>query len=251
MTSVSKIEDPRVLTVAMAALVAAALWLAAWGSMSGMAMAGMGEAADWSARTIGATAAMWVLMMAAMMLPAMAPVMSVYAGVAAKEDRGARLALRIALFALSYFAIWAAFSALAAVGQLGLRSSALFSMGGAAATPVMAGALMIVAGLWQFTALKEVCLRHCRHPLQHLLAHWREGVAGAFPIGLRHGLHCFGCCVAFMGLMFVFGAMNLWGMALIAVYFVAEKVLPGAEIWGKAAGVLLVGGGTAMIAIYI
>ncbi|MEM8753371.1 MAG: DUF2182 domain-containing protein, partial [Pseudomonadota bacterium] len=276
--------------VVMAALVSAILWLAAWSAMSGMGdmssmdgMAGMEGAgaametaagsmgggaamgagaamdmpgmsmdpADWSAATILTTVAMWVLMMAAMMLPSMAPVMSVYAGVAAKEDRGARLALRIALFTGSYLLIWAAFSVVAAFGQLALRSSPWFAMGGTLALPVAAGVLMIVAGLWQFTPVKDVCLRHCRHPLQYLLSHWRPGLAGAFPVGLRHGLYCFGCCVALMGLMFVLGAMTLWWMAVIAAYFFAEKVLPGAETWGRIAGALMVAAGVAAIALNV
>lgn len=252
MTFFARLEDPRALTVVMTTLVSAMLWVGAWAAMSGMEMGPMGGAmpmaADWSAGVIGATASMWVLMMAAMMLPAMAPVMSVYAAIAAKEDAGPRLALRITLFVLGYFLIWAAFSVIAALGQLGLRESALFTMGGTLAPPLAAGALMIVAGAWQFTRLKDMCLRHCRHPLQFLLAHWRDGIGGAFPVGFRHGLSCFGCCVALMGLMFVGGAMNVWWMALIAVYFLAEKVLPGAEIWGKiAGGILLAAGGATIV----
>lgn len=220
------------------------------GDMTGMGM-GMMVAGDWRASTIAAAMAMWVLMMAAMMLPAMAPVMSVYASVSAKEDRGALLALRIALFTLSYFTIWAIFSLVAALAQLALRDSAWFTMGGTLAIPVLAGVLMMIAGAYQFTTLKDVCLRHCRHPLQYLLSHWKGGIAGAFPVGFRHGLYCFGCCIAFMGLMFVFGAMNVWAMAAIAIYFLAEKILPGVEIWGKVVGGLLMLGGAAMIGLNI
>ena len=318
----TKVDDPRFLTVVVAALFSAALWIATWsvmGSMDmssmdmsgdmkgmemsadkpmamdgmkmdamksdgapkmegmadkpktgGMAMESMAEKpmdgmkmsggemqmdmfgmsmdpTDWSARTIAETSAMWLLMMAAMMLPAMAPVMSVYAGISAKEDRGARLALRITLFTISYFLLWALFSVAAAIVQMALRGSDLFSMGGTLATPVMAGVLAIVAGVYQFTAIKHVCLKHCRHPLHYLLQHWKPGLAGAFPVGARHGLYCFGCCVAFMGLMFIFGAMNVWWMAVIAAYFLAEKILPQAEKWGRIAGALLIAFGAYMI----
>ncbi|MEM7268412.1 MAG: DUF2182 domain-containing protein [Pseudomonadota bacterium] len=326
MSILTKADDPRFLTIVVAALFSAALWLATWsvmgsmdmGSMSGMKMDGMsmemgdkpmamdgetmemgdkpmtmgdgamsGDGAkpeggmamdgetmqmgdepmamdgmkmemdmfgmsmdptDWSARTIAETSVMWLLMMAAMMLPAMAPVMAVYAGVSAKEDSGARLALRITLFTLSYFLLWAAFSVTAAIGQLAFRGSDLFMMGGTHATPILGGIMMIVAGGYQFTKLKHVCLAHCRHPLQYLLQHWKPGLAGAFPVGARHGLYCFGCCIAFMGLMFTFGAMNVWYMAAIAAYFLAEKILPAAERWGMIAGALLIAGGAAMIA---
>ncbi len=320
----TKVDDPRFLTIVVAALFSAALWIATWsvmGSMdmgamdmsgdkpmamgemkmgaaptmdgmaakpeTGMAMDGMKaetptnmegtadkpmamdgmkmsdkhmrgamqmdmfgmsmDPTDWSARTIMETSAMWLLMMAAMMLPAMAPVMSVYAGISAKEDSGARLALRIGLFTISYFILWAGFSVAAAIIQMMLRGSDLFTMGGTVATPLMAGILALIAGAYQFTPIKDACLKHCRHPLHYLLQHWKPGLAGAFPVGARHGLYCFGCCVAFMGLMFIFGAMNIWWMAVIAAYFLAEKILPKAELWGRITGALLIAGGAYMI----
>jgi predicted metal-binding membrane protein len=278
----TKIDDPRFLTVLVTSLFAIALWVATWSlmgasdmaamdgmsgakPMAGMETATMGEATnidstmampatdmptmqmfgmsmdpnDWSLRTITETSVMWLLMMAAMMLPAMAPVMAVYAGISAKEDHGARLALRITLFALSYFLLWAIFSIGAAMLQLLWRGSDLFTMGGTQATPITAGVLLIIAGLYQFTPIKHACLKHCRHPLHYLLQHWKPGLAGAFPVGARHGLYCFGCCVSFMGLMFVFGAMNIWWMAVIAAYFLAEKILPKAEQLSKLTGLLL------------
>ncbi|MGB0505131.1 MAG: DUF2182 domain-containing protein [Pikeienuella sp.] len=209
--------------------------------MGGMQMFGMSmDPNDWSLRTIAETSVMWLLMMAAMMLPAMAPVMSVYAGISAKEDSGTRLALRITLFALSYFILWAVFSIGAAMLQLLWRGSDLFTMGGTQATPLAAGVLLLIAGVYQFTPIKDACLKHCRHPLHYLLQHWKPGLEGAFPVGARHGLYCFGCCVAFMGLMFVFGAMNIWWMAAIAAYFLAEKILPKAEVFGKLTGIVLI-----------
>lgn len=272
----SRLEDPRAVTVIVAALLSAALWVATWSTMGSMDMAAMGGmggmegmgggmgsgmgagmgsgmgsgenagagmgrgmAPAWSPRLVFETSAMWILMMAAMMLPSMAPVMSVYAGVARREDQGLRLAARITLFALGYFALWAVASVALAGLQLWWRSSSWFEMGGTQATPAAAGLLLLAAGLYQFTPLKHACLRHCRHPLQFLLAHWRPGFWGALPIGLHHGAYCVGCCIVFMGLMFVFGAMNVWWMAAIAVYFLAEKVLPKAEIWSLAVGAAL------------
>lgn len=256
------VDDPRAVTLAVVALVAAALWIAVWQAMAGMPMDAMPGAGmpgmsgmemgavprDWSAGLILSTVAMWLLMMAAMMLPAMAPMLAVYAGLAAKEDRGAVLALRVTLFALGYFLLWAAFSVVAAFSQLGLRESAWFTMGGTMATPVAAGVLLIIAGAHQFTSVKDLCLKHCRHPLAYLMVHWREGLVGAFPIGARHGAYCFGCCIAFMGLMFVFGAMNVLWMAVIALYFLLEKVLPHERVWGRAVGLALLAAGAAMLA---
>ena len=265
-------DDPRAVTLAVVALLAAGLWLALWQGMAALPMDGMGMAATpmggmpmevapmasmpgmtrppppgWSAGLVASTVAMWLLMMAAMMLPAMAPMLAVYAGLAAKENRGGVLALRIALFALGYFVLWGVFAVAAALGQLALRDGAWLNTGGTVATPAAAGVLLLIAGAHQFTSVKDLCLRHCRHPLAYLMMHWREGLRGAFPVGARHGLYCFGCCVAFMGLMFVFGAMNILWMAVIALYFLAEKVLPHERVWGRAVGAMLLVAGAAML----
>ena len=249
-------DDPRVVTALVALLVAGGLWMATWSWMSAMpidmsmdgGMGAMPMSMDWSLHTVIITTAMWLLMMAAMMLPAMAPVMAIYAGLAAKEDQGARLALRICLFTMGYFLLWGLFSVAAAVGQLALRSSEYFTMGGTLAVPLAAGVLLIVAGAYQFTPVKQFCLAHCRHPLTYLMSHWREGLEGAFPVGARHGVYCLGCCIALMGLMFVFGAMNVVWMAVIALYFVAEKIVPKAEIWSRAfGGLLIVAGAVTLI----
>lgn len=260
------VDDPRIVTLLVTVLIAAALWVATWSvmgqmdmrSMPGMEMGSgmtMGQdtmpgmwgmsmdPGDWRMRTIGETSLMWLLMMAAMMLPAMAPVMAIYSGVAAKEDRGLRLATRIGLFTLGYFALWAIFSITLALVQLGLRGSEFFTMGGTQATPAAAAALMVVAGLYQLSPIKDACLRHCRHPLTYLLSHWREGIGGAFAVGANHGIYCVGCCGVFMGLMFVFGAMNIWWMAIIALYFLAEKVAPQAERWSRWMGYALIAAG--------
>ena len=251
------LDDPRAVTLGVAALVAGGLWVALWQVMAAMAMDPMPATGmpamdaippGWSAGLVLSTIAMWLLMMAAMMLPAMAPMLAVYAGLAAKEERGAALALRVALFALGYFLLWAVFSVAGALGQLALRDSVYFTMGGTMATPVAAGILLLVAGAYQFTGVKDLCVTHCRHPLAYLMVHWREGLRGAFPLGARHGAYCFGCCVAFMGLMFVFGAMNVLWMAVIALYFLAEKVLAHQRVWGRAAGAMLLVAGAATLA---
>ena len=226
--------DPRAVTLTAIAIVCLPLW---W--LMAM-MPGMAVPEGWSVGIAVSTSVMWILMMLAMMLPAMAPVMSIYAGLAAKEHSGGLLALRILSFFMGYFALWAAVSVVLAFVQLGLRDSAYFSLGGTQATPVAAGVLLLVAGAYQMTALKDLCLEHCRSPMAFLLSHWREGLRGAFPVGLRHGLYCVGCCIAIMGLMFVLGAMNPWWMAVIAAYFVAEKLLPAAERWSRGVGIALI-----------
>ena len=209
--------------------------------------AGTGQAssasADWSTRIVIGTSVMWLLMMLAMMLPSMTPMIATYTNVAAQEDQGFRLVVRVAVFIFGYFALWSVFSILAALLQLALRTSPWFSADGTTATPIAAGLLLCLAGGYQLTSIKEACLRHCRSPLTYLLAHWKGGVNGAFQVGLHHGAYCVGCCGVFMGLMFIFGTMTVWWMAVMAAYFVAEKLVPAGELWSKYVGyALLVAG---------
>lgn len=191
---------------------------------------------------------MWTLMMVAMMLPAMVPVLAIYTRLSAKEHAGLRLAGRITLFAVGYLALWVLFSAFAAAAQLGLAATPYFSAAGTQAGPLAAGVVMIAAGLFQLTPMKDACLDHCRHPVTFLIAHWRDGVGGAFPMGVHHGAYCVGCCGVFMGLMFVFGAMNVLWMALLTLYFIAEKTLPRADVWGRAVGGVLIFAGVVQTA---
>ena len=97
-----------------------------------------------------------------------------------------------------------------------------------------------MAGVFQWTPLKTACLARCRSPLALMLTEWREGTFGAFRMGLRHGLFCVGCCWALMGLMWVAGMLNLLWLAALTLYMLAEKVLPGAERWGRWAGAVSV-----------
>lgn len=268
-----RIDDPRLVTAAILLALTLALWVAAWSAMgradfalvelcrsmltgaplspaAAADVAALGSLAGdgLTARMVAETCLMWLLMMAAMMLPAMTAVVAVYADVARIESRGPALALRVGLFAGAYFALWAVFALVAAMAQLGLRGVADFTADGATAGPVAGGVLLIIAGGWQFTKVKQSCLSKCRQPMAFLMAEWRPGLAGALRVGARHGVHCLGCCGPLMGLMFVFGAMNLWWMAAIAVYCAAEKLLPRAETWGKYAGAAMIAGGLWMIA---
>ena len=104
----------------------------------------------------------------------------------------------------------------------------------ALASTVAAGAVLIAAGIYQWTPLKQACLRHCRSPFDFLLFHWRDGAAGAFVSGVRHGAFCFGCCWMLMALLFVGGIMNLAWIGGIALLVLVEKVLPWGGWTGRA-----------------
>jgi predicted metal-binding membrane protein len=167
----------------------------------------------------------WVTMMAAMMLPSVAPMVLAYARVG--RARPARASTPA--FVSAYFAAWAAYG-LIAYGVFRLVDS--LDMGALSwdrAGPYVAGGAILAAGLYQLTPLKDVCLRHCRSPI-HFLAHgWRDGARGAFRMGFTHGLYCVGCCWGLMLVLFSLGVMSLVWMAAIAGVIFAEKVLP----WGE------------------
>jgi len=113
----------------------------------------------------------------------------------------------------------------------------------AAESPWLAGGLLLLAGIFQWTPLKHACLTTCRSPLSFVMSRWREGRVGAFEMGLRHALYCLGCCWALMGLLFVAGVMNLLWVAVIAVGVLVEKVVPRGDLVGRVAGVLLIAAG--------
>ncbi len=110
----------------------------------------------------------------------------------------------------------------------------------ALASMVTAGVVLIAAGVYQWTPLRQACLRHCRSPLSFLVHHWRDGVLGAFTSGARHGVFCLGCCWMLMVLLFVGGIMSLAWIAGIALLVLIEKTLPWGGWMGRATGAGLV-----------
>jgi predicted metal-binding membrane protein len=194
--------------------------------------------------------AMWAVMMVAMMLPSAAPVTLLVAGIARQRAAtGGAFGKGTVLFVLGYLAVWLGFAAVATLLQWGLDEADLLSDTLALASRVAAGALLVAAGIYQWTPLKEACLRHCRSPLTFLLFHWREGRLGAFTSGLGHGAYCLGCCWMLMALLFVGGIMNLGWIAAIALIVLIEKTLPWGGWMGRITGVLLVIWGAVTLAM--
>src|SRR5205814_780408 len=118
------------------------------------------------------------------------------------------------------------FSALAAGGQWWLHRHALLSSSMVSTSGWLGGMLLLGAGIFQFTPLKQACLTHCRGPLEFIMTRWREGSGGAFRMGLEHGAFCTGCCWALMALLFVAGVMNIFWIAALTVLVCLEKMLP-------------------------
>jgi predicted metal-binding membrane protein len=129
-------------------------------------------------------------------------------------------------FTAAYIAVWFGYAALAAVGQLALSRAALLTPMVQSASLLLSVVILLAAGLFQFTSLKEACLTKCRSPLGFFITEWRDGAIGAFIMGLKLGSFCVICCSALMALMFVVGAMNLLWMVMLTVFMLAEKLSP-------------------------
>jgi predicted metal-binding membrane protein len=185
---------------------------------------------------------MWAVMMVAMMLPSAAPVMLLV--LAMLRRRGDALALVSALlFVAGYLLAWTAFSALAATLQFQLHRSAVMTMEMRLRPGLATGAVLLLAGAFQFSPLKRACLSHCRSPLDALSRYWREGSAGVLLAGLRHGSYCVGCCWMLMLVLLVFGVMNLAWVAALAAVVLLEKATPRGQLIGHLAGVALIAWG--------
>jgi predicted metal-binding membrane protein len=194
---------------------------------------------DWSAANWLAVFIMWAVMMAAMMLPSTMPMVSVFGALNRKRGEAGRTAA----FVAGYLALWAVFGAAATGAQWTLQTSGLISPMIVSMSPALSGVLLVIAGVFQFTPLKHVCLSACRSPLGFLLTDWRDGLWGAAAMGVRHGLYCLGCCWALMALLFVGGAMNLLWIAALTLLVAAEKLAPKGEVLAKALGVVMIGAG--------
>ncbi len=217
--------------------------------MSGMDMRGMdmSNSQQWGAMGVFLLFVMWAVMMVAMMVPSAAPMILTFLDVNRRRETAGRPFVPVGFFLAGYLAIWTTYSAVATLAQWGLHKAALLSPAMAATSPLLNGGLLIAAGIFQWTPLKHVCLKGCRSPLSFLMSEWREGKAGAFIMGLRHGSYCVGCCWVLMALLFVAGVMNLLWVAVIALFVMAEKSLPRGDLLGNVAGVALVAAGAGLI----
>jgi predicted metal-binding membrane protein len=192
---------------------------------------------------------MWAVMMLAMMLPSATPVTLLIDSIARKRAAaGNPVRGRTALFMSGYLSIWLVFAAAATTLQWALDRAGLLSETMAFGNIILAGSVLVAAGVYQWTPLKEACLRHCRSPLDFLLFHWRDSARGAVASGIRHGLFCLGCCWMLMALLFVGGIMNLVWIAGIALLVLIEKTLPWGRRVSQVIGVVLVAWGAVTLA---
>jgi predicted metal-binding membrane protein len=248
---------------AVAAVALAGLTMLAWADlfrmrssmtaadMSGMGMPGMGMGgmSAWSALDVALLFLMWAVMMTAMMLPSAAPMILLVASINRRRREQASPAAPTAAFAAGYVVVWTGFSAVAALTQWALHRAALLTPEMASRSPLLGGALLVIAGVYQWLPVKGACLHHCRSPLLFLGESWREGAVGAVLMGMRHGLHCLGCCWALMALLFVAGVMNLVWVAVIAGLVLVERLARAGPWIGRAAGIALVIAGGWMLTL--
>ncbi len=183
---------------------------------------------------------MWWIMMIAMMTPSAAPMLLLYTALKRMGPESSRAVLYSALFLSGYLIAWAVFSALAAGLQWGLESIDLVSGSMMALkSRWFAGAVLLAAGLYQFSPLKHSCLTQCRSPAQFLAEHRHPGLFGAVRMGADHGLYCLGCCWALMALLFVGGIMNLYWIVGLTLFVLVEKLSPRGIYLARAGGALL------------
>jgi predicted metal-binding membrane protein len=180
----------------------------------------------------------WVVMMAAMMLPSVAPTVALYSRMTIRRSPISPLA-----FVAGYLLTWA----VAGIAAYGIAATATRVGGGhlmwTNAGRPLAGATLILAAVYEITPLKDVCLGKCRTPLGALLGWWRDGVGGAVRMGVKNGAWCVGCCWALMASLFALGVMNVSWMAVVAALIAVEKTLPWRRIatYGTTAVLLILG----------
>ena len=215
-------------------------------SMQSMAMdarmhaaMGMADMRGWGFADGFALFVMWAVMMAGMMLPSAAPVILLILSVYRRRgDQSARVSA--VAFIGGYLLVWTIFSAVAAAAQTGLHRAAFLTPEMASGSAVLGGAILLIAGLYQWLPIKSTCLTHCHSPLGFITQHWREGATSGFMMGARHGTYCVGCCWALMALLFVVGVMNLMWVAAIATFVLVEKLTLQVPHLGRVAGILLI-----------
>ena len=200
---------------------------------------GAARTLPWNLGDLGLLFLMWTVMMTAMMVPTAAPMVLTFAKIRRRQAPDLGLVWPVVGFVLGYVIVWTVFSGVATVVEWRLHVAMLLDADGSSANPLFGGLLLLIAGIFQWTPLKQACLRHCRSPLAFFISSWRGGWRGALTMGLEHGIYCVGCCWALMALMFVAGVMNFLWLTIIAAFVLLEKIVPSGRLVTNTAGILL------------
>src|SRR6516165_7865705 len=253
-------RDRAIVLAALAAITTLAwadiIWLAGDMAMDGMDMTGfrmipagrglmMPANAPWQPLEFAYVFAMWAVMMIGMMTPSVAPMILIYARVGRQAVMGGHPFAASGWFASGYLIAWTGFSLAATSAQWVLDRAALLTPMMESANAVLGAIVLIAAGIYQWSPVKEACLFYCQAPLTFIMRHggFRPDARGALTLGLRHGLYCIGCCWALMLLLLVGGVMNVLWIAALAGLVLLEKVLPFGRLISRIAGCVLIAGG--------
>jgi len=244
---------PKRIALACIAVLVAAGWIYLGLMLAGMSGAGLLDvlcrpsfgASSPDAAQAGLVFAMWCAMALAMMLPTAAPMILTYAELAETAARKGEPAASPLVLAAGYVAVWLGAAMLLTVVQLFLMRVSLLDPAMASASPLFSGAVFMAAGLYQFSALKHVCVTQCQHPFRFFFASTAEP-RGVFRLGIRQGLYCLGCCWAMMLLMFAVGVMNVIWMAALGAVMTIEKIGTTTR-FSRALGIVFILVGAALI----
>lgn len=191
---------------------------------------------------------MWWVMMIAMMTPSAAPTLLLFIAIKRHGKDTSHAAVYGLLFLVGYLLCWAVFSLIVTILQWGAGVGGVVSPSMMAInSKTLAGIIMILAGLYQFSNLKNACLKHCQSPAYFLSENKRDGGLGALAMGIHHGVYCLGCCWALMALLFVGGVMNLYWIVGLALYVLIEKTVAFGEIIPKIFGGAIIAAGTIIL----
>ena len=237
------------------------LWLAADMDMGGMDMSGfrmvpagvvlmMPATAPWNATEFAFVFAMWAVMMVGMMTPSATPMILIYTRVGHQAAQQGKPFAASSWFASGYLLAWIGFAFVATFAQWALERGSLLTPTMAVASGTPSGIMLIAAGLYEWTPLKDACLRQCQMPLQFIQRHggFRPDAFGSLAIGARHGAYCVGCCWVLMALLFVGGVMNVLWIAAVTIFVLVEKVIPAGRVVSRIAGAGFFAAGVWMLA---
>ena len=247
------LKRDRIIVMIGLVAISALAWLytlyMAWGLGLGIDLDICGPLAEsWTMEQFWLVFVMWSVMMVAMMAPSVSPFVLMFATINRKKREQDNPFVPTSIFFLGYLIVWIVYSLLATIAQWGLHNAALLSPFMVSTSAYLGGALLIGAGLFQWSSLKYACLDQCRSPLGFMMTEWRDKPKGALIMGLKHGYECVACCWVLMLLLFVAGVMNLLWMGLITAFILVEKLAPAGDKISQGSGAFLILAGILMIA---
>src|SRR5690242_4453954 len=210
----------------------------------------MPATAPWQPIEFGFVFAMWVVMMVGMMTPSAAPMILLYARVGRQAALQHTPFAPTSWFAGGYLLAWIGFAFVATFAQWAVERWRWLTPSMAVSSTVLSGLVLITAGLYQWTPIKDACLRHCQAPLQFIQQHggFRADARGSLTLGIRHGAYCIGCCWVLMALLFVGGVMNVLWIASIMIFVLLEKLIPARRLISHVSGGVFLAAGVVVIA---